>query len=414
MSESSATPSGRGSRPRVGILRQTNHYELPVRREAEALVGAGFDVDVILMRGRGSPARETVNGVDITYLPTSLGKSNKLRYLFDYARFFALASATLTKRHFERRYAAVQVNTMPDFLVFAAIPPKLFGARVVAYMHEPSPELAETVFGPTRISRVLALVEQAVLRFADSAITVTDQLKARYVERGARAEKITVVLNGVDPETRLGSWSPSDAGLVDSKFKVISHGSIEDRYGQDTLVEAARILRAEMPELEVILAGRGKAEQRVLEQIEASGLQDIVRFEGWVSEERLNDLLHAADVGVVAQKASPYSHLVHTNKMVDFWIFGLPVIASRLDAVSATYDESVLEFFEPGDAVDLARAIRQLREDPARRDELARNGRQAHERYGWNAQKRAYLGVFEALMKGRRGRRLSSRVHVDR
>ena len=414
MNESSAAPNGRGGRPRVGILRQTSHYELPVRREAEALAGAGFDVDVILMRGRGSPARETVNGVDVTYLPTSLGKSSKLRYLFDYARFFVFASATLTKRHFERRYTAVQVNTMPDFLVFAAVPPKLFGARVVAYMHEPSPELAETVFGPTRVSRVLALIEQAVLRFADSAITVTDQLKERYVERGARAEKITVVLNGVDPETRLGSWSPNDAGRADSKFRVISHGSIEDRYGQDTIVEAARILRAEMPELEVVLAGRGKAEQRVLEQIEASGLHDLVRFEGWVSEERLNDLLHAADVGVVAQKASPYSHLVHTNKMVDFWIFGLPVIASRLDAVSATYDESVLEFFEPGDATDLARAIRHLRENPARREELARNGRQAHERYGWTVQKRAYLGVFEALMEGRRGRRLSSREHVDR
>ena len=31
---------------------------------------------------------------------------------------------------------------MPDFLVFAAAVPKLLGSRVVAYMHEPSPELA--------------------------------------------------------------------------------------------------------------------------------------------------------------------------------------------------------------------------------------------------------------------------------
>ena len=61
-----------------------------------------------------------------------------------------------------------------------------------------------------------------------------------------------------------------------------------------------------------------------------SRLQDVVRFDGWVSRARLIDILRSADVGIVAQKASPYSHLVHTNKMVDYWIFGLPVIASRL------------------------------------------------------------------------------------
>jgi glycosyltransferase involved in cell wall biosynthesis len=86
-----------------------------------------------------------------------------------------------------------------------------------------------------------------------------------------------------------------------------------------------------------------------------------VRFEGWVSRELLAGILRSADVGIVAQKASPYSHLVHTNKMIDYWIFGLPVIASRLRAVSETYDDHVIEYFEPGNAVQLAAAIRNTR-----------------------------------------------------
>ena len=146
------------------------------------------------------------------------------------------------------------------------------------------------------------------------------------------------------------SWSPAQAAHSSAKFTVICHGAIEDRYGQDTIIQAARILREELPGLEVVLTGRGKHEAEVLELIEASNLQDVVRFEGWVTEERLNDLLHSADVGIVAQKASPYSHLVQTNKMVDYWIFGLPVIASRLRAVSGLYGDGVLEYYEPGDA----------------------------------------------------------------
>src|ERR671935_265629 len=121
-------------------------------------------------------------------------------------------------------------------------------------------------------------------------------------------------------------------------------------------------------------------------------------FEGWVSHARLNDLLHAADAGVVAQKASPYSHLVHTNKMVDYWLFGLPVIASRLRAVSGLYDDSELEYYAPGDAHDLARAIRRLHDDARRRAALARNGRVAQARNGWHVQREAYLRPYRELV----------------
>jgi glycosyltransferase involved in cell wall biosynthesis len=382
--------------PRVCIVRQTDMYEPPVQREAEALAGAGFDVEVLCMRHPERPRRARLNAVRITSLPASLRRSSRFRYALDYAWFFLLVACTLAVRHLRRPYAAVQVNTMPDFLVFAAVVPKLLGGRLFVFMNEPTPELAETLFGPGRVTRVLRRVEQRALSFADHAFTVTEQLRARYVERGARADRITVVLNGADPRVRFGTWSPSPNGSRRS-FDVICHGAIEDRYGQDTLVEAAHLLHAELPDLRIVLTGRGSHTDEVLRLIDAYGLQDVVRFEGWVSHERLNDLLHGADVGVVAQKASPYSHLVHTNKMVDYWLFGLPVIASRLHATRELYDDGVLEYYEPGDARDLARAIRRLHDDPERRRELARNGGLAQERNGWAVQREAYLRPFAPL-----------------
>jgi len=51
--------------------------------------------------------------------------------------------------------------------------------------------------------------------------------------------------------------------------------------------------------------------------------------------------------------------------MVDYWIFGLPVIASRLRAVSALYDDRFLEYFEPADPAGLAAAWARLRGQPA-------------------------------------------------
>src|ERR1700733_2237057 len=169
-------PDGR-ARPRVAIIRQNYIYEPMIQREAEALVRAGFDVEVMCMRDSSRPRRIVVNSVTVTSLPVGQHKGSKARYPLNYGRFFAMAAATLTMRHLRRPYAVVQANSMPDFLVFAAIVPKLLGSRVIAYMHEPTPELAETVFGPGLLTRILARVEQWSLRFADHTVTVTDHLK---------------------------------------------------------------------------------------------------------------------------------------------------------------------------------------------------------------------------------------------
>jgi glycosyltransferase involved in cell wall biosynthesis len=388
------------TRPRACIVREMDEYEPPVQREAEALASAGFDVEVLCMRHATRPRRAVVNGVQITSLPAKHGRSSPLRYVADYVWFFALAGATLTLRHLRRPYAVVQTNTMPDFLVFAAAVPKFLGTPVILYQNEPMPELADTIYRSPRLRAILERVEQRALRFADRSIAVTEQLKQRVVERGADADRITVVLNGADPGVRIGSWRPS-APRKKAGFTVMSHGLIEDRYGQDTIVEAAHLLRDEMPDLRVVLTGRGTRVPALLEQIRSLGLEDVVHFEGWVPHERLNDLLYEADVGIVAQRASPYSHLVHTNKMVDYWLFDRPVIATRLWAVSATYDDSVLEYYEPDDAADLARAIRRLRAEPERRAELVRNSKAILERTGWAAQREIYLAVFDEVL-GRR------------
>jgi len=384
------------ARRRVCILRQGNWYGPEIRREAEALAGAGFDVEVVIMRAADAPRREVVNGVTVIRLPVRQRNGMAGTFL-EYGIFLLSAAKFLSIQHIRRPYAVVQANSMPDFLVFAALVPKLFGCRVVAYMQEPTPELAETIYGRKWLTSVLARIEQWSIRFADRSVTVTEQLKQRYVERGASADRISVVLNCPDPSAVLENWSPPPPGSK-SEFVAVCHGTIEDRYGQDTIVAAARILRDEMPDLRVVITGRGSQTGELTDAIASYGLQDIVRFEGWVSQTRLNDILYSADVGIVAQKASTYSHLVHTNKMVDYWIFGLPVIASRLHALSELYDDRFVEYYEPGDAEDLAAAIRRLHADTARRAELAQNGKLAQGQNGWAAQRIIYLGVFHSLL----------------
>src|ERR1700728_1710589 len=62
------------------------------RREAEALVKAGFQVDAISLRfDRSDPARETINGVNVVRAPLKHRRGGKLRYLLEYGCFFFFA-----------------------------------------------------------------------------------------------------------------------------------------------------------------------------------------------------------------------------------------------------------------------------------------------------------------------------------
>ncbi len=421
MNARSRRRSNRDPRPVVCMVRQAE-VEAGVWREVDALVEAGFDVDVICLAGRRGERLAQRPHVRVRGVPLRRARGSAVRYLVDYGAFFVAAGALVTAGHLRRRYRLVQVTTMPDLLVFASLPARLTGARVLAFMKEPTPELGELLLGSPRLTRVLVAVEQAALRYADHALTVTEELRATYVARGADPDRIGVVLNAPDLRHLRAptAWSAqgwSTTGTPDStcatttdaadaaaeglrrpgEFRVLCHGTIEARYGHETIVRAAAIARTVVPGLRVRILGSGTFAPRVAELIDALGVDDVVDLVGYVPIAQVRDELEACDVGVVAQLASGYSHLVHTNKMFEYMGFGKPVVASRLRATYAAFPDAVA-WFEPGDAEDLARVLVGLAHDPHRAAELARAGLAASTEHGWDVQRFAYLdGVMRAL-----------------
>src|SRR5438552_2458344 len=110
------------------------------QRQAERLVEAGYEVDVVCLRDVGEPARERYRGVDVHRLSARLDNRNVARQLLSYLRFFRLAAVRLTRLHRRRRYATIHVHNLPDFLVFSALIPKLRGVPVVLDLHDLMPE----------------------------------------------------------------------------------------------------------------------------------------------------------------------------------------------------------------------------------------------------------------------------------
>lgn len=388
---------GKAPGSRICIIRHRDVYELPLRREAEALRDCGHLVDVICLREGAGPPTEVVDGVRLLRIPLERKKGSVLRYIFDYLSFFVLVSFRVTSLHLRHRYRAIQVNTMPDFLVFSTVVCRLLGAKIVLFMKEPSPELGWTLYRSRLLKAVLRLVEQVALKYAHVVITVTSDLKDTYRQRGAKAEKIHVVLNGPDPRHLLplaeGAEGP-EAGY----FTILCHGAVEERYGHDTILEAVKIAGPSIPNLRVIILGTGSYADSLTRLIAELDLESCVEYRGWVPDEEVAKALKGTDIGIVAQKSSPYSNLVHTNKMYEYMIFGKPVIASRLKSVESYFDSESLRFFEPADPRSLAEAIEDLYRHPAKAESLAAAAFERCKKYGWENQRKIYTGVYEKLL----------------
>jgi glycosyltransferase involved in cell wall biosynthesis len=387
---------------RVCLIRQ-GFYPLDtrVRREVAALAAAGHEVDVVCVRRPGQPLRERQGRVTVHRLPLPVRRAEgRVGYVLRYAGFALAAALLAAALSWRRRWAVVQVNSMPDALVFAAAVPRLLGARVVLDLHECMPEFFSVKFGVPMshpVVRLLVAAEQASIRFADRAVTCTEQMRAAFVARGAPAEKLTVVLNSSDEAVFDAARYPPE-GRCDGSFTLICHGAIERSYGHDTLVRAAALLRDELPGLRVEIYGDGTYREELRRLAGELGLNgSLWMSDGWVPIDQLVAAIAAADAGVVAMRRDRFRELTHCNKMFDFIAMQRPAIVSRTRAVEAYFGEDAFALFESGDEHDLARAIRALHTDPGLGARLAGRASAAAAPYRWERQRRVYTGVIEAL-----------------
>lgn len=383
---------------RILILRQYVADDVRVRREIRALLGAGHEVDLVCIRQAGEPRIERRGRLTIRRVPFPEHRAGKLLYGLRYGGFLLLAMALATVLHIRRRYDLVQVNTLPDTLVFAALVPKLTGVPVLLDLHETMPEFFATKFDRApgdRLVRLVAAAEQASIRFATAAITCTEQMREAFVARGAGRERIDVVLNASDEELFDRDHPP----VRHDGFTVILHGTMEDRYGLDTLIRAVALVRDELPDLRVRIYGRGPYRPQAVALVDELGVADRVWVaDGWVPADELVGAIAGADLGVVAMKRDAFRDLTHCNKMFDFITMGVPAAVSRTRSVEAYFDAESFGWFEAGDPEDLARVLRELHGDPERRRRLAEHAARVAEPYRWPHQERVYLDAVERLL----------------
>jgi glycosyltransferase involved in cell wall biosynthesis len=377
------------------------HSEYPadvrVAREARAAVRAGFDVDVLALSEPDAPAEEVVDGVRVIRLPVEHRRgAGFVRVIGEYLGFTIRAGLWLARRSLRRRYDVVQVHNPPDFLVAAAIVPRLLGARIVFDIHDLAPDMFAMRFehrpGARIADAALRVVERSATRLATTVITVHEPYRRELIARGVPPDKTVVVMNSVD-ERVLPPPAPADS----NGFRVVYHGTVTPHYGVELVVDALRGLRESVPTATLGVYGTGDAVPALRERATRLGLAEAVTIEGTaLTHGEVLARIAGASVGVAPNLPTRLNRFALSTKLFEYVALGIPAVCADLPTLREHFSDSEVYFFRAGDAESLRQALEAVAADPDEARERAAAASERARAYSWTENGARYIEVLRA------------------
>jgi len=245
-----------------------------------------------------------------------------------------------------------------------------------------------------RLRRLALAIESWLLRSFDSVSSITPAMVARLAEKGVAGAHRFLFANWVDTS----AIQPAPSQLRQQlKFPLgaivaLYAGNMGEKQGVETLAEVAKCLVDEPVHL--LLAGAGAALPRL---VAATAGMAQVHWLPIQPVERLCDLLNAADIHLLPQRADA-ADLVMPSKLAFMLASGRPVVAgaSAGTAVARAIEGAGISV-PPGDGRAMAAAIMALARDEAGR---RRMGEVARERALADWDREAILAAYERRLRG--------------
>ena len=164
----------------------------------------------------------------------------------------------------------------------------------------------------------------------------------------------------------------------------------EPRKGMPVLLDAMRILEGDLPDLRLLVVGRGDPDE--LKVAAGAGLADRLVPLGQTDDATKARALRSVDVYCAPNTGGESFGIVLTEAMSA----GAPVVASDLDAFRRVLDDGRAGILtQVGDPAALADALRRLLTDPDRRVALAAAARRRVAAFDWSVVAGQVLRVYE-------------------
>ena len=368
-----------------------------VMRYAETLAKRGDQVDVLSLHLSGLHDPGIRNGVRVLHVQErTLDERNQISYLIRVSLFFLRAMIRVSINHIRKPYKLVHVHSVPDFLVFTALLPRLMGAKVILDIHDLLPEFYGTKFHSSKDSLIFKLmrwIERVSCAFSDHVIVPNHIWLERIRSRSVSASKSSVILNYPDPSI----FYRRGRSRQDDRFRIVYPGTLGIHQGLDVAIRAFAAVKGTLPHADFHIYGNGEAKGALTKLVNDLGVADCVLFHPFMPIWEIAQVMENADLGVVPKRNDSFGNEAFSTKTLEFMALGVPLLISDTAVDRYYFNDRIVTFARSGDANDFGAKIVQLVRDPEARHRQVENANEFIKSNNWDVKKSEYLNLVESL-----------------
>lgn len=381
-------------------------FDTRVWQEASTLAANGYTVSVICPKGKGYNAEyECIDGVHIYRHDLPTEGNGAIGYAREY--FSALWNEYRLARKIYKKHGFHVIHgcNPPDDIYMVA---RMFRGKGVDYVfdhHDICPELYEAKFGKKSglFYKSQLWLERNTYRHCTFAFVTNESYRRIAIERGGMAhDKVHVLRSGPRLE-RLVIRPPKPEIKRGRRFMIGYLGVIGQQEGIQYMLQAAKHIRDNMGRDDIFwgIVGGGPHLDELRRLCTSMGLDDIVEFTGRVDDNKMLDYLNTADICVNSDEYNEMNDKSTMNKVLEYMALGKPIV--QFDLTEGRYSAQGASLYaRPNDAVDMAEKVISLLDDPDRRAEMSRIGRDRIVNHlSWDHTSRVLLDAYDKYFTDR-------------
>jgi len=377
-------------------------FDRRVWLESLALTEAGYHVTVICPKMKGYTAsRETLEGIEIYRHPLPIeGETGAFGFLVEYGIAFFWEMVLAWRIFLTRGFDIIHACNPPDNIFLVAVTFRPFGVKFVFDQHDINPELYIAKYGRKGpLYHLLAWFERRSFRAADVVISTNESYRTIALTRGGKRPEDVHVVRSAPDVSKFRTVAADESLKRGRRYLVVYLGVMGKQEGVDLLLQSVRHIVREMGRTDVSFTLIGSGPERpALERLAGEmGLSKFVHFTGRIPDEELLRHLSTADVCVNPDRVNEMNDKSTMNKIMEYMAVGKPIV--QFDMTEGRFSaEEASVYAAPNDAVDFARKIVELLEDPNECRRMGEFGRRRmEEQLDWRFSKQALIAAYHRL-----------------
>jgi glycosyltransferase involved in cell wall biosynthesis len=362
---------------------------------ARALVQLNHEVHLFTLDFPGAPSYEEMHGVKVYRASTELGHPNFLTWVLLFNHFLSKKMADASQK------VDFDVMHIHDWL------PAISGISFKHYLNKPmvlpvhSTEVgrAQGLHSPDSFS--INGIEWWSNYEANRVIVCSQSMKDEICNHfNLPQSKVEVIPNAIDATQYHTDADRTEVrqryGVGQNEKLVLCVGRLVPQKGMEYFIRAIPTIDKQFPEAKYVIVGEGWSRDILESEARITGLNNKIRFTGFLSDQAVIDLMTSADVLVVPSIYEPFG-IVALEGMAT----GVPVVASNVGGLSEVIEHDRTGIFVyPRSPESIAWGIERVLSDPDHAKRLAENAKEKlHKAYSWEAVAMKTVEVYKKVVQ---------------